>query len=133
ATASMTGLPLNHADFDLPIDRFLKTMCPDFYREGLPGESEEQFSDRCVADLAALIEREGADTIAAFFADPVIAGGGVVTPPRGYFAKVQRLLAENDILFVADEVICGFGRTGAMFASETYDLKPDIVTVAKAL
>ena len=133
ATASMTGLPLNHADFDLPIDRFLKTMCPDFYREGRPGESEDAFTDRCVADLAALIEREGAETIAAFFADPVIAGGGVVTPPRGYFEKVQRLLAKNDILFVADEVICGFGRTGAMFASETYDLKPDIVTVAKAL
>jgi len=133
ATASMTGLAANHSDFDLPIDRFLKVMCPDFYREGLEGESEEQFSDRCVAEVRDLIEREGADTIAAFVADPVIAGGGVLPPPKGYFEKLQPLLKENKILFVADEVICGFGRTGNMFATETYNLRPDIVTVAKAL
>jgi 4-aminobutyrate---pyruvate transaminase len=133
AITAMTGTPMNHADFDRPTDRFIHCMCPDFYREGRPGETEEQFTDRCVEDLRAIIEREGAHTIAAFVADPVLGGGGVVTPPKGYFAKVQPLLRRNDILFVADEVICGFGRTGNMFACDTYDLRPDVVTVAKAL
>lgn len=133
AAASMTGLEACHGGFDLPLDRFLKCMCPDFYREGLPGESEEQFSERCADDLRKLIEREGADTIAAFYADPVIAGGGVVPPPAGYFDRVQKILSENQILFVADEVICGFGRTGRAFACDTYDLRPDVITVAKAL
>ena len=133
ATASMTGLAPCHGGFDLPLERFLKCMCPDYYRDGQPDETEEQFSDRCAADLEALIVREGADTIAAFFADPVIGGGGVVPPPKGYFEKIQKVLTKHDILFVADEVICGFGRTGNMFASETYDLSPDILTIAKAL
>ncbi|WP_281034762.1 aminotransferase [Mesorhizobium sp. M4A.F.Ca.ET.022.05.2.1] len=133
ATASMTGLEFCHGGFDLPLDRFLKCMCPDYYREGLPGETEEQFSERCADDLKSLIEYEGADTIAAFFADPVIAGGGVLPPPAGYFEKVQKILEESDILFVADEVICGFGRTGNAFASDTYNLRPDVITVAKAL
>ncbi|WP_313193425.1 aminotransferase [Shinella zoogloeoides] len=133
ATASMTGLEACHAGFDLPLDRFVKCMCPDYYREGLPGESEEQFSERCARDLVEVIEREGPDTIAAFFADPVIAGGGVVPPPAGYFEKIQKVLKSYGILFVADEVICGFGRTGNAFATQTYDLKPDVITMAKAL
>ncbi|MDF3218276.1 aminotransferase class III-fold pyridoxal phosphate-dependent enzyme [Mesorhizobium sp. M7A.F.Ca.CA.001.09.2.1] len=133
ATASMTGLGTCHDGFDLPLDRFFKCMCPDYYREGLPGESEEQFSERCADDLRKLIEHEGAGTIAAFYADPVIAGGGVVPPPAGYFDRVQKILKENQILFVADEVICGFGRTGRAFASDTYHLQPDVITVAKAL
>lgn len=133
ATASMTGLALCQDGFDLPLDRFLKCMCPDYYREGLPGETEEEFSIRCAQDLEELILREGADSIAAFFADPVIAGGGVVPPPKGYFERIQKILRAHDILFVADEVICGFGRTGNMFACETYSLAPDVITLAKSL
>ena len=133
ATSSLTGLPINHADFDLPIDRFVHTTCPDYYRAGLPGESEEAFSGRCAAELEALLEHEGPETVAAFFADPVMCTGGVIVPPATYFEQIQAVLRRHDILFVVDEVICGFGRTGDRFACETFDLRPDVVTVAKAL
>jgi 4-aminobutyrate---pyruvate transaminase len=130
---SLTGLPANHADFDLPIGRVLRTDAPSFYHHGEAGESEAQFVDRIVANLEALIEREGADTIAAFFAEPVQGAGGVIVPPQGYFEKVQAVLAKHDILFVADEVICGFGRTGSMFGCDTFGIRPDVMTVAKAM
>lgn len=133
ASASLTGLPNNHRDFDLPIANILHTDCPHYYRYGLPGESEAAFVDRCVANLEALIQREGADTIAAFFAEPVMVSGGVILPPQGYFAKVQALLRKYDILFVVDEVICGFARTGNMFGWQTYDLQPDMISLAKQL
>jgi 4-aminobutyrate--pyruvate transaminase len=131
--ASLTGLPYNHADFDLPVARVLRTGCPSLYHSTHPGETDEQMVDRLVADLEALIAREGADTIAAFFAEPVQGAGGVIVPPAGYFAKIQAVLKKHDILMVADEVITGFGRTGKMFGCDTYDIKPDIMTVAKAL
>jgi 4-aminobutyrate--pyruvate transaminase len=89
--------------------------------------------DRLVADLESLIAREGADTIAAFFAEPVQGAGGVIVPPAGYFQKIQAVLKKHDILMVADEVITGFGRTGNMFGCDTYGIRPDIMTVAKAL
>ncbi|MBD1552136.1 aspartate aminotransferase family protein [Pseudomonas typographi] len=133
ASASLTGLPNNHRDFDLPIANILHTDCPHYYRNALPGESEAQFVDRCVGNLAALIEREGPETIAAFFAEPVMVSGGVILPPAGYFEKVQALLHRHGILFVVDEVICGFARTGNMFGSQTYDLKPDMISLAKQL
>jgi 4-aminobutyrate--pyruvate transaminase len=133
ASASMTGLPLNHLDFDLPIANILHADCPHYYRFGLPGESEEQFASRMADNLEQLILREGPDTVAAFIAEPVMGAGGVILPPATYFAKVQAVLRKYDILFIADEVICGFGRTGNMFGTQTYDLKPDIITVAKAL
>jgi 4-aminobutyrate--pyruvate transaminase len=131
--ASLTGIPGNHADFDLPVDRVLRTGCPSLYHSGRPGETEAQMVDRLVADLESLIAREGADTIAAFFAEPVQGAGGVIVPPQGYFQKIQAVLARHDILMVADEVITGFGRTGNMFGCDTYGIRPDIVTVAKAL
>jgi len=131
--ASLTGLPYNHADFDLPVARVLRTGCPSLYHSTHPGETDEQMVDRLVADLEAIIAREGADTIAAFFAEPVQGAGGVIVPPAGYFAKIQAVLKKHDILMVADEVITGFGRTGKMFGCDTYDIKPDIMTVAKAL
>ncbi|MGE5142809.1 MAG: aminotransferase class III-fold pyridoxal phosphate-dependent enzyme, partial [Acidobacteriota bacterium] len=81
----------------------------------------------------ALIVREGPATVAAFFAEPVMGAGGVIVPPAGYFAHVQPVLRKHDVLFVVDEVICGFGRTGNMFGSQTFDLMPDIMTCAKAL
>jgi 4-aminobutyrate--pyruvate transaminase len=131
--ASLTGLPYNHADFDLPVARVLRTGCPSLYHSTHPGETDEQMVDRLVADLEAIIAREGADTIAAFFAEPVQGAGGVIVPPAGYFAKIQAVLKKHDILMVADEVITGFGRTGNLFGCDTYGIKPDIMTVAKAL
>ncbi|WP_407525925.1 aspartate aminotransferase family protein [Methylobacterium oryzisoli] len=133
ATASLTGLPNNHRDFDLPIDRVIHTDCPGFYRYGRPGETEQDFTDRCVASLEALIEREGAETIGAFFAEPLMASGGCIVPPRGYYEKVQAVLRRHDILFVADEVICGFGRLGTLFGCESFGIEPDMITMAKQL
>lgn len=133
ASASLTGLPANHRSFDLPIDRILHTDCPHHYRFAEEGESEEEFATRLAESLERLIEQEGPETIAAFFAEPVMGAGGVIVPPKTYFEKIQPILKKHDILFVADEVICGFGRTGNMFATETYKLQPDIITVAKAL
>ena len=133
ASASLTGLPNNHRDFDLPIARILHTDCPHHYRFGLEGESEEEFATRCATSLEKLIQDEGPDTIAAFFAEPIMGAGGVIVPPKTYFEKIQPILKKHDILFVVDEVICGFGRTGNMFGTDTFKLKPDIITVAKAL
>ncbi|MBT7956850.1 MAG: aspartate aminotransferase family protein [Rhodospirillaceae bacterium] len=132
-TASLTGLPNNHRDFDLPLDRVLHTDCPHYYHFGEHGETEEEFASRCAENLRKLILNEGPETIAAFFAEPVMGGGGVIPPPATYFEKIQPILKEYDILFLADEVICGFGRTGNMFGTETYDLNPDMISVAKAL
>ncbi len=131
--ASLSGLPHMHAAFDLPIADVKHTDCPHYYRYGEAGESEEAFATRLADNLEKLILAEGPETVAAFFAEPVMGAGGVITPPATYFAKVQAVLKRYDILFVADEVICGFGRTGQMFGSQTYDLKPDFMTVAKAL
>jgi len=133
ATASLTGLPNNHRDFDLPIANILHTACPHHYRFAEIEESEETFASRLAAELEALIEREGPDTVAAFIAEPVMGAGGVIVPPATYFEKIQAVLKKHDVLLIADEVICGFGRTGNMFGSETFGLKPDIVTMAKQL
>jgi len=133
AAGSLTGLAFAQTDFDLPIARILHTDCPYPYRGALPGESEEAFAARLAESLEQLILREDPDTVAAFFAEPVMGAGGVIVPPATYFDRIQPILRKYDILFVADEVICGFGRTGSMFGSQTFDLKPDIITVAKAL
>jgi 4-aminobutyrate--pyruvate transaminase len=133
ASASLTGLAFAHTDFDLPIAGILHTDCPHYYRGGRPGESEEAFAARCADNLEQLILREDPDTVAAFFAEPVMGAGGVIVPPATYFDRVQAILKKYDILFVVDEVICGFGRTGNMFGAQTFDLKPDIMTLAKAL
>ena len=133
ATASLTGLAVNHRSFDLPMPGILRAGCPHYWRHGRPGESEEQFSARLADELEALILAEGPDTVAAFFAEPVMGAGGVVVPPAGYFAKIQAVLRKYDVLLVADEVITGFGRTGNMFGSETYGIEPDLMSVAKGL
>lgn len=132
ATVSLTGKPDMHVGFGLPLGGFLHTDEPYYYRDAKPGESEEEYASRLAANLEALIEREGPDTIAAFFAEPVLGSSGAISPPATYFEKVQAILKRYDILFVADEVITGFGRTGNMWGSETFRLKPDIVTCAKA-
>ncbi|MGV6873612.1 aspartate aminotransferase family protein [Pseudochelatococcus sp. B33] len=132
-SASLTGLPNNHRSFDLPLPGILRTGSPHFWRDGLPGETEEDFATRRAAELEELILAEGPETVAAFFAEPVMGAGGVVVPPATYWAKIQAVLRKYDILFVADEVICGFGRTGRMFGTETFDLQPDVMVVSKAL
>ncbi|MFA6019636.1 MAG: aspartate aminotransferase family protein [Rhodospirillales bacterium] len=133
ATASLTHLPNNQRDFDLPIARILKADCPHHYRFGLEGESEEDFSTRLAANLEALILEEGPDTVAAFFAEPVMGAGGVIIPPASYFPKIQAVLKKYDVLLIADEIITGFGRTGNMFGCQTFGLESDMISLAKAL
>lgn len=133
ATASLTGLPGNHIDFDLPIDRILHTACPHHYRFAEAGESEDAFSQRLAQELEDLILREGPETVAAFFAEPLMGAGGVIVPPQGYFEAIQPVLERHDVMLIADEVICGFGRTGELFGSTTFGLRPDSISMAKAL
>ena len=133
AASSLTALPYVQNSFDLPIANFIYTDCPHYWRYCEAGESEEDFSTRMADNLEQLILDEGPETVAAFFAEPVQGAGGVIVPPAGYFEKIQAVLRRHDVLFVADEVICGFARTGNMFGSETFGIKPDMMTVAKAL
>ena len=133
ATASLTGLPNNHRDFDLPMAGILHTDCPHHYRGARADESEEVFSARLADNLEKLILAEGPETVAAFFVEPVMGAGGVVVPPAGYFEKIQAVLRRHGVLLVADEVICGFGRTGNRWGCETYGIEPDMLTCAKAL
>ncbi len=133
AAASLTGLPDSHHDFDLPFGWVRHLTCPHHYREALPGESEDAFSTRLAAELEDTIEREGPHTVAAFIAEPLMATGGVVAPPRGYFPKMQAVLARHDIYFIADEAVCGLGRTGNMFGSQTFGLRPHGITAAESL
>lgn len=133
ASASMTGLPYNHRDFDLPIHNIMHVDCPHHYRYGEAGESEEDFATRLAENLEKRILEEGPNTVAAFIAEPIMGAGGVILPPKTYFPKIQAVLRKYDVLMIADEVICGFGRTGNMFGCETFGIEPDMVTVAKAL
>ena len=133
AAVSLSGKPDMHAGFGLPFANFKHTEFPHYYRRHEPGETEEQFSTRMAESLERLIQAEGPDTIAAFFAEPVMGAGGGILPPQGYFDKIQEVLRRYDILFVADEVICGFARTGEMWGCETFGIQPDMVTSAKAL
>lgn len=130
--ASMTGKDYVGA-FGLPQEGFLFAECPHYWRFGNEGESETAFTARLAKNLEELIESEGADTIAGFFAEPVMGAGGVLPPPEGYFASVQQILKHYEIPFVADEVICGLGRTGKLWGCQTYDIKPDILVASKCL
>jgi 4-aminobutyrate---pyruvate transaminase len=136
AAASLTGLPVMQQGFDLPVEALgiLRTDHPHYYRGRQGGESEAQFVDRIVANLEALIVREGPETIAAFIAEPITGASGVIVPPAGYYPRVQALLREHDIMFWADEVITGFGRTGAPFGVTTMGIDdPALMTLAKQL
>lgn len=133
AAASLSGLGVFHADFDLPITGVLHTDCPHHWKYAEAGESEEAYASRIVRNLEDMIEREGPETIAAFIAEPVMGAGGVLIPPATYFEKVQAVLARHDIAFIADEVICGFGRTGNWWGSQTFGIQPSSVTMAKAV
>jgi 4-aminobutyrate--pyruvate transaminase len=131
--ASLTGLPHNHADFDLPIPGILHTGCPHHYRFANDGESEEDFATRLADELDALIQREGPDTVAGFIAEPVMGAGGVIVPPKTYFEKIGRVCAAHDLYVISDEVICGFGRLGRNFGCEALNFRPHALSVAKAL
>ncbi|MEM8951654.1 MAG: aminotransferase [Pseudomonadota bacterium] len=133
ASASLTGLPLLHKSFNLPIPEVRHVSCPDPYRGKPEGMSEREFSKQLAKELDEAIEREGPDTVGAFFAEPVMGAGGVHVPPEGYFDEIQPVLKQHDVLLVADEVICGFGRLGHWFGSNLYNIKPDIITIAKGL
>lgn len=133
ASGSATGIPANHNSFNLPLPGFLHATCPHYYREALEGESVDEFTTRLAKELEDMILAEGPETVAAFIAEPVMGAGGVVVPPEGYWEKIQNVLNKYDVLLIADEVICGFGRTGNMFGSQTFNMKPDIITLSKQL
>jgi L-2,4-diaminobutyrate transaminase len=132
-TGSLTGLELFHRKFDLPLRQVLHTEAPYFFRRPDTAMNEASFVAHCVADLEAMIEREGADTIAAFIGEPILGTGGIVPPPTGYWSAIQEVLRRHDILLIADEVVTGFGRLGTMFGSTHYGITPDIITIAKGL
>lgn len=131
-SASMTGKPYNEV-FGLPLEGFIHLTCPHFWRYGNPGESEAEFVARLAAELEDTIAREGADTIAGFFAEPVQGAGGVIPPAEGYFQAIQPILKKHGIPLISDEVICGFGRTGSTWGCETYGFVPDAIISSKNL
>lgn len=133
ASGSLTGLPNNHRDFDLPRIPVIHLTCPHYYRSGLPNETEAEFCDRLLCEMEQTILHEGPETIAAFIGEPLMAAGGVMPPPEGYWPGVEKLCRKYDILLVADEVICGFGRLGTRFGSEKYGFTPDIMVLSKQL
>ncbi|UCE31485.1 MAG: aspartate aminotransferase family protein [Burkholderiales bacterium] len=133
AAGSLTGLAAFHAEWDLPLPRMLHVETPHYWRGAREGESEQAYAARLARELEETIVAQGPDTVAAFIAEPIMGAGGVILPPETYFEQVQAVLAKYDVLMIADEVICGFGRTGRMFGSHTYGIRPDILTCAKML
>lgn len=132
-SGSMTGMSFYHDNMDLPVSGILRTGAPSFYMAAHPGETELQFSKRRAQELEQLILQEGPETVGAFIGEPVLGSGGLTPPPEGYWPAIQDVLAKYDVLLIADEVVTGFGRTGEMFGSHKYGIKPDLVTVAKGL
>ncbi|MGI3163429.1 aspartate aminotransferase family protein [Pseudooceanicola sp. 200-1SW] len=133
ASGSLTGLPANHGDFDLPAIPVTHLTTPHHWRFANEGEDEAAFCARLLKELEDTIAAEGADTIAAFIGEPVMGAGGVMVPPEGYWEGVAAICKANDILLVADEVICGFGRCGTTFACEKYGFQPDILVLSKQI
>ncbi|MGO9742203.1 MAG: aminotransferase, partial [Roseiarcus sp.] len=132
-SGSLTGMPAFHRDFDLPLPFVRHVGCPNFWRYGRPGETEETFSTRLAEELEAAILAEGPDTVAAFIGEPVMGAGGVMPPPATYWQKIQAVCRKYDLIIVADEVITGFGRTGNPFGCQTYGIAPDFMVLSKAL
>ena len=133
AAASMCGLPFMHREFGLPLSGFLHVSCPDSYRGQQADEDSPAFVARLAAELEALIHREGPDTIAAFIAEPIQAGGGIIVPPKGYFEAIEKVCQRYGVLVLADEIVTGFGRTGSWFGKDTVGMKPDMMALAKGL
>jgi len=133
ATAALTGLKPFHAHFDLPGSDVIHLTEPHYFRQGRPGESEAEFTARLVAELEYVIAREGGETLAALIAEPLMGAGGLIIPPAGYYQAIQPILKRHGILFIDDEVVCGFGRTGQPFGCQTFGIEPTTMTLAKAL
>ena len=133
ATAGLTGLDSLHAGFDVPLPMIRHVRAPYRLWEAEPGMTDAEFVSRLAAELEALIVAEGPETVAAFIAEPVQAAGGVIVPPAGYFAAIGEVLRRHDVLLIADEVVCGFGRLGRWFGTELYGLQPDLMTLAKGI
>jgi len=131
-SGSLTGLPSFHMNFDLPQADVRHAMCPHFYKAPV-GMSEADYVRQCAADLDQLIQSEGPDTVAAFIGEPVMGTGGIIVPPAGYWEAIQAVLNKYDVLLIADEVVCGFGRLGTPMGSHYFNMKPDLITVAKGL
>lgn len=132
AASSMGGMPLMHAQDKKLQPEFAHITHPHWYSLG--GDlSREEFGLKAAGELEAKILELGADNVAAFIGEPVQGAGGGIDPPSTYWPEIQRICKKYDVLLVADEVICGFGRTGNWFGSNTYDIKPDFMTMAKAL
>ena len=117
----------------MPLEDFIHADCPHYWKFALSKENENDFSIRMAQNLENLILKEDPETIAGFFAEPVMGAGGVIPPSQGYFDLIQPILIKYKIPFIADEVICGLGRTGNLWGSETYNLKPDIIISSKCL
>ena len=132
-SGSLTGLELFHRKFDLPLEQVIHTEAPYYFRRPDLSMWEADFVAHCADQLEKLIAAEGADSIAAFIGEPVLGTGGIVPPPKGYWAAIQKILDRHDILLIADEVVTGFGRLGTMFGSDHYGMKPDLITCAKGL
>ncbi|MGM0585137.1 MAG: aminotransferase class III-fold pyridoxal phosphate-dependent enzyme, partial [Pseudomonadota bacterium] len=132
-SGSLTGLELFHNAFDLPLSPILHTEAPYYFRRPEAGMSEDEFSSWCARKLDELIVAEGPETVAAFIGEPVLGTGGIVPPPAGYWEKIQAVLDKHDVMLIADEVVTGFGRTGSMFGSVHYGMKPDVMTIAKGV
>nr|WP_163502364.1 aspartate aminotransferase family protein [Halomonas socia] len=135
ASGSLTGLKAFHDHFDLPIETIRHTEAPFYYQRSAEqaSMSEREFSHYCAIKLEEMILAEGPETVAAFIGEPVLGTGGIVPPPEGYWDAIQAVLAKYDVLLIADEVVCGFGRIGTDFGSHFYGIKPDLITVAKGL
>lgn len=131
--ASLTGLPTNHNDFDLPLDRVLHTDCPHFWLFHEEGEDEAAYVARLATNLENLIIEEGPETVAAFIAEPIMGAGGAIIPPDTYFPAIQPILEKYDIIPITDEVINGFCRTGNWWGCETMNYKPVTLSCAKQL
>jgi len=132
AAASLCGLSHMHPQFDLPLPGFVHIASPYWYRDG-GNEQPDAYGLRVARELEAKILELGADNVGAFIGEPVMGAGGVIVPPASYWGEVQRICRAHDVLLIADEVICGFGRTGRWFGSDTYGIDPDFMTMAKGL
>jgi len=132
AGASLGGMKFMHEQGDLPIPGIEHIAQPYWFGEG-GDKSPEEFGIWAADQLEKKIRDIGVDNVAAFIAEPIQGAGGVIIPPDSYWPRIKEILAKYDILFVADEVICGFGRTGEWFGSDYYGLKPDLMTIAKGL
>jgi len=132
AAASLSGLTPMHPQSDLPLSGFEHIDAPYWYAEG--GDlTPEAFGKLAANALEERIVQLGPDNVAAFIGEPIQGAGGVIIPPDGYWQEIQRICKRHDVLLIADEVICGFGRTGRWWGSESFDIAPDIMTMAKGL